>query len=168
MQLPVQLDVRAMDFDDLSGLEWSGSSAHLQSLAEALVRAGEGELDLVIITVGRPDRPGQSSRSVACGAVEFVRHPDAGELSMLSVHPEWQSLGLGTILIGACEDRIAGRGRRFARMSVEHDNPRAAKLYRRLGYVADGERVEDWSVGGRRRYVTTCTTLVKELPTLGQ
>ncbi len=167
MHLVVELDVRAMDFDDLPGLDWSGSSAHLEALAEALVRVGAGDLDLVIITVGRADHRGQSARSVACGAVEFVRHPGAGELSMLSVHPEWQSLGLGTILIGALEERIAARGRTFARMSVEHDNPRAAKLYRRLGYVADGERVEDWSVGGRRRYVTTCTTLVKELPTLG-
>lgn len=146
-----------MTFEDLSGLDWSGSSAHLEALAEALVRAEADEVDLIILTVA-------GDRSVACGAVDFTRRADAGELSMLSVHPDWQSLGLGTTVVGALEARIAGRGRSLARMSVEHDNPRAAALYRRLGYREDGERIESWSVGGRRRYVTTCVTLAKELP----
>lgn len=157
-----------MTFDDLGGLDWSGSSAHLEALAEALVRAEAGELDLLIITVA-------GDRSVACGAVEFSRPADAdggadsgsGELSMLSVREDWQSVGLGTILIGALESRIVARARARARISVEHDNPRAAALYRRLGYHVDGERVESWSVGAGRRYVTTCITLAKQLPTLG-
>ncbi len=150
--LEVELSIRPMTFDDLGGLDWSGSSAHLQALAEALGRAEGGELELLIVTV-------RGDRSVGCGAVRFTGADDeSGELTMLSVHPDWQSLGVGTALIEALEGRISARGRIGARISVEHDNPRAAALYRRLGYRADGERVESWSVGGGRSYVTTCIT----------
>ena len=49
------------------------------------------------------------------------------------------------------------------RIGAEHDNPRAAALYRRLGYVAYGTELDSWSEGEGRTYVTVNTMLRRTL-----
>lgn len=154
--LTLELTVADPDLSDLVDLEWSGSTEHLKSLAEAMGRREADEVELVMIKVG-------NGLSVAVGAVDFSKRDDAGELWMLSVREDWQSLGVGTIMIGALEARIAARGRPYATLGVEHDNPRAAALYRRLGYRETGTALDDWSVGPDLRYVTVCLTMIKSL-----
>ena len=78
---------------------------------------------------------------------------------MLSVHETFQGLGIGTLLIRNLEERVRERGVRAVRLTVEHDNPRAAALYRRLGYREVGDAIETWPVTGDRTYVTVCTVL---------
>lgn len=156
LALPLELTVADLDPTDLGLLDWSGGPEHLRALAEAVGRREAGEVELVVITVG-------NGESVAVGAVDFAKRPDAGELWMLSVREAWQSLGLGTILIEALEVRIVARGRPYATLGVEHDNPRAAALYRRLGYRENGTALDDWAIGTDRRYVTVCTTMIKSL-----
>jgi ribosomal protein S18 acetylase RimI-like enzyme len=82
---------------------------------------------------------------------------------MLSVHEVLQGLGIGTGLIRALERRtvLATRGR--ARINVEHDNPRARTLYRRLGYREVGSTLDAWPVAGGKTYVTVCTILERDL-----
>jgi len=46
---------------------------------------------------------------------------------------------------------------------VEHDNPRAAALYWRLGYRETGTVLDSWPVAGGRTYVTICTVMTKPL-----
>ncbi|MBA8796226.1 ribosomal protein S18 acetylase RimI-like enzyme [Friedmanniella endophytica] len=157
MELRVPLAVRDLEFDDLSELEWSGGPKHVEALAEAIGLRLEGRAELLLVTAGR------RAQTVGCGAVDYRKAEDAGELWMLSVHPAWQSLGVGTVLIGALEDRIRERGLPRARLGVEHDNPRAHALYRRLGYVDDGTELDGWGEGGGRTYVTVCTMMTKPL-----
>jgi ribosomal protein S18 acetylase RimI-like enzyme len=61
------------------------------------------------------------------------------------VEPEWQSRGIGTILMHHLEDVARARGMRAIRLFVAKDNPRAAALYERLGYVRCGEAVDRYS-----------------------
>jgi ribosomal protein S18 acetylase RimI-like enzyme len=142
--------------EDLGDLEWSGGSEHITALADALQRSYAGEVDLVLVQTS-------NRLPVAVGAVDFTKHDDAGELWMLSVHEHWQSLGVGTVLITALEHRVRDRGLPRATLGVEHDNPRAAALYRRLGYRETGMVVEGWPIGGGRQYATVCFSMVKEL-----
>jgi ribosomal protein S18 acetylase RimI-like enzyme len=154
--LELALTIRDLELDDLPDLDWSGGSEHIVAVATALARRDLGEVELVLITLA-------NGASVALGAVDFSKRPGAGELWMLSVHQDLQSLGIGTVLINALEDRIIARGLPHATLGVEHDNPRAAALYRRLGYRENGSALDDWSIGGGRRYVTVCTTMIKDL-----
>jgi len=61
------------------------------------------------------------------------------------------------------EERARSLGVDTARITVEHDNPRARALYLRLGYREVGSRVESWAVAGGRTYVTVTAVLERDL-----
>ena len=159
-QLSVQLTVRDVTTADLPQLEWTGGPAHRDALVEAMQLRSTGVVDFLVIELA-------SGRLIAAGGIDFRRSPindgSAGVLWMLDVHPAWQSLGVGTTLIRGLEDRVRARGRSLARLGVEHDNPRAARLYRRLGYAEIGSALDDWPAGEGQRYVTVCAVLERSL-----
>lgn len=154
--LSVSLTVRDLEPDDLADLDWSGGSEHVRALSDALQLSYQDDAELMVIVA-------RNGQTVAVGAVDYRKRSDAGALWMLSVHHRWQSLGLGTILISALEDRIRRRGLSTAMLGVEHDNLRAAALYRRLGYRTTGMDLDGWSAGGNRHYVTVCTIMSRQL-----
>ena len=84
-----------------------------------------------------------------------------------AVHGALQSGGIGTVPIGAAEQRIRDRGLHRAELAVEKCNPRARVLYEQLGYAAYGSKPESWDVdaedGSVARCETVCTVIPKEL-----
>lgn len=64
-----------------------------------------------------------------------VAFPDSAELNHLQVRPERRGSGVGTCLIQAAEDLARARGHHQLGVAVALDNPNAARLYTRLGYV---------------------------------
>jgi ribosomal protein S18 acetylase RimI-like enzyme len=154
----LRLTVRDLEPTDLTDLDWSGGVEHQRALAEALQGSWTGERAVLVIALA-------NGRLAAVGSVSFPAGSDVGVLTMLSVHEHLQSLGLGTRLVGALEKRARRQGRSHTQLAVEHDNPRAAALYRRLGYREVGSRVEYWPVTGGRTYVTVSTVLERDLRT---
>ena len=150
------VEFRDLEPTDLSDLDWSGSDTHLTEVAGQLGRAYAGEVVLLVGTL-------PNGRLVAMGGLDLVKDPGAGVLWMLAVHETLQSLGIGTGLVAALEQRGREAGLAVARLSVEHDNPRAAALDGRLGYREVGSVVEAWPVTGGRTYVTACAILEREL-----
>jgi ribosomal protein S18 acetylase RimI-like enzyme len=65
-------------------------------------------------------------------------HPDCIEINHLQVRPELRGSGARSALITAAEELIQSRGYAEAGIGVSSDNPRAASLYRRLGYRSTG------------------------------
>ena len=67
----------------------------------------------------------------------------------------------------ANEQRVRTRGLAFAALGVEDNNPRARRLYERLGYQAVGRQHASWEYedddGALRLYETTLTILRKRL-----
>jgi len=153
---PLTLTVRDLQPEDLGDLDWSGGPFHVDAIAARMQASFGGEAALVVVRL-------PNHRLVATGVVDFTRDPAYGLIMMLAVHETLQSLGLGSIVIGALEQRIRERGRRVARIDVEHDNPRAAALYWRLGYRETGTVLDSWPVAGGRTYVTICTVMTKPL-----
>jgi len=157
----VPLTIRDLTIEDLPDCTWSGSLTHLASVTVALERARLGEVDYLAACP-------PSGLPVAIGGIDYVKTPGAGTLWQLSVHEALQSCGIGTILVRAAEQRIRARGLRRAQLSVEKSNPRARRLYERLGYVAYGSEPVAWDEeaqdGSITRYETVCTMMRKELP----
>jgi ribosomal protein S18 acetylase RimI-like enzyme len=152
----IDLAVRDLEPADLPDLDWSGGAEHVRYIAEGIGRAAAGEIAQLVVLAG-------NGQSVGFGAVDFTVDAAGGRLWMLSVRESWQSLGIGTLLIGALEERVLARGRRRATLGVEHDNPRARDLYLRLGYRPYGSALDSWRVGGGRTYVTVTDLLAKNL-----
>ncbi len=62
---------------------------------------------------------------------------DPPELRYLHVGEQWQGRGVGTALIAEAERRCEGRS--AIMVGVGLDNPRARRLYERLGFTGTGE-----------------------------
>ncbi|NUM47588.1 MAG: GNAT family N-acetyltransferase, partial [Anaerolineales bacterium] len=67
------------------------------------------------------------------GAIHYIAH--------LGVAPEWQSKGIGGRLIEHFLEGGKKLGRTTAALDVSVVNPRAQRLYERLGFVVKHERV---------------------------
>lgn len=154
--MDIPLSMRDLEPDDLADLDWSGGPEHLRFLAEQLGRAYADEVALLVGVL-------PNSRLVALGGADFQGVPGAARLWLVTVHETLQSLGIGSRLIRALEDRASARGCTRVRLLVEHDNPRAAALYRRLGYLEAGSALDRWPVAGGRTYVTVCRVLERSL-----
>jgi len=155
-----QLAVGDLCDDDLAGLAWSGNPAHLRSAAAALQRTAQRLEDYLVARA-------PTGQPVAKMRVDYTSEADTGVFSQLAVMSPLQGLGIATMLIGAGEQRVLIRGLAFAALGVEDNNPRARRLYERLGYQAAGRQHASWEYeddhGQLRLYETTPTILRKRL-----
>src|SRR5215471_277606 len=155
-----QLAVGDLCDGDLAGLAWSGDPAHLRSVAAARQRAARGLEGYLVVRA-----PG--GQPVAKMRIDYTSDAGTGVFSQLAVMGPLQGLGIATMLIGAGEQRVRLRGLAFAALGVEDNNPRACRLYQRLGYQAAGRQPASWEYedddGVLRLYETTLTILRKRL-----
>ncbi|MFF0343488.1 GNAT family N-acetyltransferase [Kribbella sp. NPDC004875] len=156
----LDLTLRDLTDADLAACGFACSELHLAQVAKEFDRARRGEVDYLAVCT-------KTGLPVAIGGVDYMPHPGAGSLWQLSVHPALQSCGIGTVLIGAAEQRILARGHGRAELGVELSNPRARALYERLGYVAYDEVLESWDQqnpdGSITRHEAMCTQMRKQL-----
>jgi ribosomal protein S18 acetylase RimI-like enzyme len=131
IRLPVQ--IRPCREQDLPALEWFGLETDYRDyMARGYRRQQTGELVFLVAEAnGFP---------VAKIWIDLrVDPPHAALLSALDVMPCFRNLGLATRLIGVAEERARAARRDIARMTVAQDNPRARRLYERLGYRSVGQ-----------------------------
>jgi GNAT superfamily N-acetyltransferase len=74
--------------------------------------------------------------------------PDQGELCALYVDPDKWGCGAGTALIVAARARLFEQGYRYANLWLLAGNARAARFYRKDGWLPDGQsRIEQvWGI----------------------
>lgn len=136
---PAALDVDDLQVGDLTRLEWSGSPSHVKSVGLALERRAREEVDYLATRA-------PTGEPIAKGGVDHADPHGPGKLWQLATHPALRSLGIGTALIAALEQRVRQRGLTSAWLGVETDNPRARALYERLGYEAFAREIDGWEV----------------------
>lgn len=156
-EVVLPLTVRDLTTDDPPAVtSWAGLGPR-----EAPERMQRGEVDYLVVCP-------PSGVPVALGGAIYNEIPGAGTLWQLSVHPALRSCGIGTILVGALEQRIHARGLRRAELGVDEPNVRARALYERLGYVAYGRDSSTWDRvaddGSSVTVTMTYTLMRKELP----
>ena len=117
---------------------------------------------------------------IACGEIRWngcdapevaARFPTCPEVNALIVWPsERRGSGIGSALLAAAEDTVRSRGIDHIGLGVDDDNPRAARLYLRLGYGETGcaylDRYTYTLADGTRHHVADpCRFLIKSLRT---
>ncbi|MEV0794695.1 GNAT family N-acetyltransferase [Kribbella sp. NPDC050459] len=159
-EVVVPLTVRDLTEADLPDCGWYGSATGLASVAEAIRRAGRGEVDYLAVCP-------PSGLPVAVGGVDYTKPPGAATIWQLSVQAELRSCGIGSVLIGALEQRARDRGLDWVELGVDDNRSRPQALYERLGYVVSGSEPGAWDEeaadGSVSRYETRITLLRKQL-----
>jgi ribosomal protein S18 acetylase RimI-like enzyme len=155
VQVILPLTFRDMTRADIATMGWSGGQSHLNNMQMQLSRAAEGKADYLVAC------PPSDLPVGKCG-IDYQTGDGTGMIWQVAVHPALQSLGIGTALIAEAEVRIKARGVGTARLNVENNNPRARKLYERLGYVARDETTEYWMTDDGC-YEAVCMVMFKPL-----
>jgi ribosomal protein S18 acetylase RimI-like enzyme len=139
LTLTIEVVIRECRADDLQLLEWFGlfsAPPHRQAIAEVYRRHMVGETVFLVAEANR----------LPVGQVWIdlttKRRNSIGVISALRVIPVLQGLGIGTRLIRAAEHLMEARGLTASEIGVEKDNPRAQRLYERLGYRIVGDNYE--------------------------
>jgi ribosomal-protein-alanine N-acetyltransferase len=61
-------------------------------------------------------------------------------LARLAVHPDWQGKGIGNVIVSDLMRQVKKRGYHRITVNTQEDNLRSLSLYRRLGFMATGDR----------------------------
>jgi ribosomal protein S18 acetylase RimI-like enzyme len=77
-------------------------------------------------------------RVVGFLAYELNVHDGVGDVTLLAVHPDYQNLGVGTVLNVSALDKMKDSGIRMARVETGGDPSHAAarRCYEKAGYTA--------------------------------
>ena len=124
---PQVWQVRPCVESDLDRFPALGSDRHVAWCRECFARN-----DVVILVAAAGD-----GRIAGKLHVEFGDTAEGvAQVVAASVAPELQGRGIGTRLMEAAERLACEAGRTSLELGVEDSNPRARRLYERLGYVA--------------------------------
>ena len=150
IQLPTdklfQVSIRTAARSDLSALEWEGELKHFRRLfADAYERVEQGQAAILIAEIPETGLIGQLFLSLRSGRPELSDGTTRGYIYGVRVRLEHRNCGIGTQLMFAAETELIERGFYYATLNVGRDNPKAQRLYERLGYRVVAPENGRWS-----------------------
>lgn len=155
----VKIDIRTLEIKEVDQAKWISGPRHRQYLKEAIYKSENGLSSFYGVFSG--------DELIAYCGIRYDTTTDAGYMTMLTVNEKFQGQGIGTRFIEFLENKIIEYGRTFAELSVEENNPRAQKLYVRLGYKPIRKQKETWEEddddGGVKMYTTMTDVMRKTL-----
>jgi ribosomal protein S18 acetylase RimI-like enzyme len=175
IQLPTQalqqVCIRTATRYDLPTLEWNGELKHFRRLfANTYQRVEQGEAVIWIAELPDAELIGQLFLSLRSGRPELSDGVTRGYIYGVRVRVEYRNRGIGTQLILAAETELSERGFIYATLNVGRENPKAQRLYERLGYRVIAPESGHWSYedenGLRREVHEPAWRMQKLLPNL--
>ena len=130
-----QIQVRPLARNQITTLDRKGPAAAGRTYADEWAEQEAGRLSVFVAWHGR--------RPLAVGFVHWPGprqkkvqevYPGCPEIYRMHVQPRYRSMGLGSLLIEACEQEAKVRGHQRIGLGVTYKNRAAFELYRRLGY----------------------------------
>ncbi|WP_165822323.1 GNAT family N-acetyltransferase [Paenibacillus montanisoli] len=109
---------------ELIPLSYSASPRDAQTIRELPKRLSDGT-SLVY---------SRTKRSIPLGFIHYYLRGDTLLYDMLVVHPQHRDKKIGTRLLAKAEEEAKAKGCRIGRLFVDLGNPRAQRLYTRLGF----------------------------------
>lgn len=141
-----QVQIRTVTNQDLPDLEWDGEYTHFRRLyAQSFHRAQEGHAVLWIANLPDIKVVGQLFVQLDSHRNELADGHQRAYIYGFRVRPRYRGMGIGTMLIQTAEIDLKERGFLWVSLNVGRDNPRAQKLYERLGYHVVAAEPGFWS-----------------------
>jgi ribosomal protein S18 acetylase RimI-like enzyme len=138
--------VRLVKRSDLPALEWEGELTHFRRMfAEAYQRMEWGDAAIWIAELPGVGVIGQLFLSLRSGRPELSDGLTRGYIYGVRVRPAYRNQGIGTQLLLAAEGELIQRRYHYATLNVGRDNPKARRLYERLGYRVVAPEEGRWS-----------------------
>lgn len=153
---------------DLPKLEWEGRYLHFRNLfRRAFAEQGTGRRLLLVAAAPDGRLVGQVFIQLYSSDAQFADGHSRAYLYSLRVREELRGQGLGTRLLRAAEAELTRRGFHVAVIAASRSNPRARRLYERLGYRVFAEDPGEWDLidpqGESRQYHDPSWLLEKTL-----
>ncbi len=142
LHIDLECAIRPVRADDLPRLEWFGTYAHFRRLEEANYRDVEAGSKLWLVAEANGFLVGHLKINMR--VEDPLRGNPRGYIFALRVFEPFQGLAIGTVLVRAAESMLRARGFRYVSIAVGKDNPRARRLYERLGYSVYREEIGRW------------------------
>lgn len=150
---------RDLKLEDLAVIDWAGDKLHLEYLAKHIELAKSGDYEIVCGL--------KNKEIVVVGGIDYLKYLNFGTFWMVNVKDEYQGQGIGSKFFSELEERVNEKGIGAIRLLVEKTNPRAKKLYLKLGYVYIKDVQDQWQVfdanGKAQTFVAQCDLLEKQL-----
>jgi GNAT superfamily N-acetyltransferase len=139
--------IRECTLGDVDRLEEAYPTGAVRRHARTVERQLRGECVFLVAWDGaEPIGHGEVVWQGCMTAEVRTAYPGCPEINGLRVYrADRRGRGIGTALIRSAEDRARERGFRWLGLGVADDNPRAARLYARLGYAAGMHYTAAWS-----------------------
>jgi ribosomal protein S18 acetylase RimI-like enzyme len=127
-------------------MEWDGELKHFRRLfADTYERVEKGEVGIWIAELPDAGLIGQLFLSLRSGRPELSDGVTRGYIYGVRVRPEYRNRGIGSQLMLVAETELIQRGFTYATLNVGRDNPKAQRLYERLGYCVVAPESGRWS-----------------------
>lgn len=165
LEMPVML--RLATYEDLPKLEWYGQYTHFRALFRRTYQEQLQQRRLMLVADCNDFPIGNIFIQVAGGEQRYSDGRRRAYFYSLRVMDMFQGHGVGTSLIREAELLATQYHLRWATIAASIDNPRARRLYERLGYKVIAEDDGKWSYRdheNRIRYVhEPCWVLEKRI-----
>jgi ribosomal protein S18 acetylase RimI-like enzyme len=126
--------IRPIREAELPALEWEGAYARYRRVFRQTYEDVVRGQRVMLVAVAGGRLVGQIFIQLSSTETRYADGYSRAYLYSLRVRPDWQGQGLGTRLITAAEEALLARGFTSAVIAAGKDNPRAQRLYQRLGY----------------------------------
>lgn len=168
LRLSLDVTFRQAEKSDLPKLEWGGEYRHFRTLfARTFEEQKRGTRYMLIADVNRFP-VGQVFMQMSNPSDLLVAPSKRAYLYSLRVMEAFQGMGIGSALVQHCETML--REYRYAAMSIAaaKENPRARRLYERLGFKVFAEDPGRWHYvdhEGKTKHVSEPCWLMEKLLT---
>ncbi len=166
--LQLAVAFRLATYSDLPKLEWYGQYTHFRALFRRTYQEQLQHRRLMLVADCNDFPIGHVFIQLSSGAEpNMADGRRRAYLYSLRVMDMFQGQGLGSRLVAEAEVLAADAGFRWVTIAAAKDNPRARRLYERLGYRTFGEDEGKWNYldhENRMRYVhEPCWVLEKRI-----
>lgn len=151
------LVIRQVEEADLKPLEWGQEYKKYRRMYSSLFRSTQkGKSLMWVVEIPQGEIIGQAFVMLKSSERDAADGESRAYVFAFRVKQQWRNKGIGAYLMHFIEDDLDRRGFKFVTLNVAKDNPKALRLYRRLGYRITGSRPGIWSYTdneGRVQYV---------------